>query len=352
MNQFIYPNRFILIVIVPLLISFGQSTAYEGHSDAVKITVENVEQIQVLDSIDLPPINQLAWASDENRLAIATQDGVWLYNVADGTTKQLGEQEFASDVSFLGTTSRIAVNYNNRSLIFDTETLKLIRQLPSYFDRISHDGRVYAIVNTDSIQLFSTLDDTLLNRIPIKHLQPCEYACRIQDLAFSWDDKSIVFSAGVPEVENGIINIETGKRLSPIQLGIWGLEFDPEGTIIASSVGELGYLSRTVEFTDSTTGQLISTFKIFGGGVIFNSDGGLAVIRGLDDHAPNPDVASGTLHFFDMNSIKSTKNLDASLAIRIDTFSTWITTAQFSPTSKYLALGDKSGNFYLLGLPS
>lgn len=340
-----------LSVIVFLLASFGQTNPYpEVHAATEKISAQNVGELQTLDSEDLASINELAWSDDESRLAIATQDGVWLYNVATGTAEQIGEKEFAGNVSFLGNTTKIAINYNNRAIIFDTDTLSQTRQLSSWFDAISHDGQEYVVVS-DAIQLFSTLDDTLISQIPIQYSGPCDYACTLQDVAFSENDEFMAFSSGVPEVENGIVNLKTGKKLSSIQMGVWGLGFNPEGSIIVSTQGELGYLSRSVVFTDATTGQSIADFKVFGASSpSFTDDGQLVVVSGIDDNAPNPDVASGKLYFFDTDVIKSKTNLDASLAIRTDTFSTWIMAAQFSPHSTYLAIGDKDGNFYLQGL--
>src|SRR5689334_10219813 len=136
-----------LSVIVFLLVSFGQTNPYsEVHAATEKISVQNVGEMQTLDSEDLASIHDLAWSDDESRLAIATQDGVWLYNVATGTAEQVGEKEFAGNVSFLGNTTKIAINYNNRAIIFDTNTLNQIRQLPSQFDGISHDGQEYVVV--------------------------------------------------------------------------------------------------------------------------------------------------------------------------------------------------------------
>jgi hypothetical protein len=50
-----------------------------------------------------------------------------------------------------------------------------------------------------------------------------------------------------------------------------------------------------------------------------------------------------------MDKMQQGENLDESLAIRTDTFSTWITAIQFSLSFKYLAIGDQAGNLYLWG---
>jgi WD40 repeat protein len=346
-------NTVTLVIIFPLLLASRPIDSVEQNSsDLTPISVENVIQLKSLHSASLPPINQLAWSRDEKHLGVATDDGIWLYNVTDGSTERVGEDLIAEDVSFLGDTTQIAVDYIDRAAIFDMNTLNSVRELPRRFNAINHKGDLYATIESDAVYLFSTLNDEQKGQIPINTLQPCDYACVIQDIVFSLDDNYIVLSSAVPEVENAIVNITTGKRLSTIELGMLGLAFNFDGSIIASRAGEPGYLSRSVEFTDSETGKLIATIKISGtySAPAFSSDNRLIAIAGLDNQAPNPEEAAGKLYFFDLDNVRKITNGDASLAIRTDTFDTWITTTQFSPSSRYLAIGDKSGHLYIWGI--
>ncbi len=341
----------IAILVISLSLIFTLRMAFAIES-ATPITVENVAGIRLLHDIELPPINAISWSGDGNSLAVATEDGVWLYNIVDDSLVEIGQRDYADRVSFIGDTSLVAADFDHAAIIFDTATLEPVRELAQGFDALSHDGSLYAVEDSNIIRIFSLDTDELVQEIPVTVDKSCEFSCRIQKIAFSPDGRYIAFSSGVPEVENGIVEIETGQRLASIEMGMQGLVFSADGSILALREAQPGYLSRRVLFTDSSTGHALASIVLYGSGdaPAFSQDDRLLVVGGIDDRAPNPDEALGEVYFFNMEAVLKTGEAYRSQFIHMLSFGGWVTATEFSPDNRYVAVGDDRGRFTIWGI--
>jgi WD40 repeat protein len=321
-----------------------------------EITLDNVDRLVPLATFSTTEIGDVIWSSDGRYLAAAAQDGIWIYHF----------QDLEIQSSFIKTDEPVGITFIPKrtqliagKTIYDAATLAIVKSRPNNLDVISPDGTLYAHAEDHSITLFDSRNNKQIRSIPIPKAN-CEYACYITDMAFSPDNQYLAFSSSVNDVENGIVEISTGKKVPLLLDGAWGLTYSPDGSMIAFSRGSPGRESRAgVQINNSKTGEEIGWLSIYGSfnTPAFSMDGQLLVIGGITDKAPNPDEAYGTLYFFDMSQVLPKVKLTAKDAIRSEDAAGWVNSVAFSPDYHLLATGTAfnygpTGQVIIWGVPT
>lgn len=315
-----------------------------------EVTLENVGQIKELAQLNLAAIYDLDWSS-EGTLAVAVDSGVQLYNQqADGSESAfLSLDEPAWSIAFVPNTPYLIAGQE----IYDVSSLEKIAGLPSAIYAATDDGEIFVVDDSDNVGVFNLGTQELTSVFSIAPPSQCDLFCVVTKIIVSPNKQYLAFSSANPDVYSGIIDLTDERVISPIEVGMSGLSFSPIDTFLVSRVGEQGYLSRGIMFTDIETGEHIGELQGYGdySSPIFNRDGSLLVASGLDDSAPNPDEAFSFVAFFDVADPLTSHTGDWDTAIHTEHFLNQIVDVPFSPDFRALAVGDSGGNLYILGVP-
>ncbi len=353
---------FLFICLVTRTFTFGRESRLELPESLEEITLDNIDKLLPLITIDLTGVNTLGWSNDGKFLAVIIPEGIWIYTI--------DANNIDSDFIKIDGTSYSRIKFIPKSTqfiagdsIYDAATLTKLRAKPKSYDYISPDGSLYADSEDQAITIKDTETNTLIMRIPLQQNTNCdEYGCGILSVSFSPDNKNIVFSSldlG-EKAETGVLDIATGnKTLFPLYQA-WGLNYSPDGSMIAFSVAMPGREGRQgIQIIDSKTGVKIGFVGISGSNnsPIFSRDGRLIVIGGTNYDAPNLNNAYGTLYFYSLEQFLQNTDLTPKEAIRSEISDGWVNAVAFSPDYRLLATGDTNihvpaGQLIIWGIPT
>lgn len=280
-------------------------------------------------------INDIAYAPDGTKLAVATSIGVWLYDTSTDTELHLlsEEPDYVQAIAFSPDSRTLASGGylpNNVIRLWDADTGKLRGTLDGYEDVLtlafSPDGTTLASSGgwpDHPIQLWDVanrqLRDTLLG-----------HTRWISALLFSVDGKVLV--SGSDDSTVRLWDVHTGALKCILEEhgdDVNAVALSPDGRTLAS-----GSDDGTIQFWDMHIGEMIATLK-----------GDAKFPEGINAIAFSPDgktLASATVEqiwLWDVN----TKQLKAVLEGHTD----FVTTVMFSPDGKTIASASWDWTFRL-----
>jgi WD40 repeat protein len=213
---------------------------------------------------------------------------------------------------------------------------------------INHDGSIYAIGGLDAVTAYDLQSGEQLNEFTVEQYKECEFACPIHALAFSPDNNLLVFASAVSEVESAIVDLNTGEKTTPADVGTWELIFSPDNRLIASATGAPGYIPDRLLLTDANTGEAVAVVELYVSSIAFSRSGELLAVGVYDDDAPNPDEATGLIYFFEIDQLVANRDLQPVMTLSTVRPPSAIA---FSTDDKVIAIGD-AGKLLLWGVAS
>lgn len=325
-------------------------TATPDSMELAEITRENISRIQELTSLKMNgKIEAIAWSPTANELAIAVDNSVWIYVIQPSASisEHFQTDHNVSSLEYIPNSPYLAIDNS----VYKIPDFRPAYTLPASIYALSTNGK-YASVVKGKIVIFDYSGQALSTFSPILP-SGCDYYCNISDLEFSSDGQYLAFSSANPELYSGRIDTSDGSFLVPIEVGYAGLSAQPLGHVIASRIGQPGYLSQAILFSDIETGVAKARLNIYGeySKPIFNKDGSLVAISIIDNMAPNIDEATNSIAFFDMEQVLKNKSLASSAAIYTDPVEQKITDIAYSSDFRFLAVATSSGTIHILDIP-
>lgn len=322
-----------------------------------EITLENINRLEPLITIELTGVFDLAWSSDGAFLAVSVSEGVWIYAIQGKEIEShfIKTDELAYSITFIPQSFEFILG----DYIYDADTLDVLKIAPEAVDYLSQDGTLYATRNASSITISDFETNEVIHNVPLS-IHSCDYGCGLLDVAFSPDDEYLAFSSQDELSDSGIIEVATGeKTLFPLQLA-WSMNYSPDGSMIAFSDAQMGYDGRRgIQIINSMTGEKIGFGRVPGANnsPVFSRDGRLVVVGGTNYTAPNMNNAYGTLYFFSIDQFIENKELEPQDAIRSEISDGWVNGVAFSPDYHLLATGDANihhpdGELIIWGVPT
>ncbi len=233
-------------------------------------------------------INDIAYSPDGTKLAVAADNGIWLYDAQTG-------QELVQCVGHIGKVLNIAFRP-------DGNTLASVG--------IGHDG---------TIRIWDVHTG--------KNLQTFKY--QAWDVAFSPDGKTIVCGGSSHKVY--LLDADTGKLIRTFtghkgyDYHVLNVAFSPDGKTIAGMGGH----SKTVILWDANTGKLLRTFT-------GQTKGGRNLRPSLLTFSPDGKmIASGDAPHISLWDVHTGKRLQAITVTR----AFYKVSSVFSPDGKMIVLG-------------
>lgn len=317
------------------------------------ITLENINDLTVLDHFDMPkPVVEVAWFPNQNdKMLVSTTESLFTLDVSRHNFDALLEG-YMESLRFIADTSQIAM-WDKSELVITVYDLKRSIPVKNIFvsgtTTINDTGTLYASGGIDAVEVYDLQMGQLVREFPVTQYSPCDYACPIHGLAFSPNSNALVFASAVPEVESAMVNIETGQKIAPFELGSYDLVFNNDGSLLASTSAEPGYLADKFLLTDTTTGKAIVERQMYVSSIGFDQSRTIIAIGAFNENSPNPDEATGYIYFFDVNALMADANVKP--IMMLDTAHP-PSAIKFSDDDQLIAIGYDNGNLNLWGVPS
>lgn len=343
-------NRVFIVYIMYCMLVYIQTKdgSLSKRANLTEITSDNVQELVLVASFDQASITDLTWSNDGEKLLLGMIDGVGILDVSTYKIQQLeAVTGNVQGVAFLNDTHNAVLQFPSSILIYDIDASRTIKQINTrnIIKAISHDGSMYAMITLQDSDLGVEGESIIVQRIDAREIlreipvdlieQPCTFACPV-NVAFSEDASMLVFAAQVPEVESGIVDLQTGEKLSTNTIGTEGLTFNHDNSIIASLAATPGYIPETLILTDSVSAEIIAQVGLYAtSSPNFDYTGHLLAVGAYDTNSPNPDEATGLLYIFRV--INSLNNGEVQQLHKL-TFITPISEVKFSPDNRLLAV--------------
>ncbi|GAB5494358.1 MAG: hypothetical protein Phog2KO_45730 [Phototrophicaceae bacterium] len=270
---------FIVLLTINLLI-IAQEDDSQSYifSNSEIIMASNVDQLQNIAQFDIEGIiKKLQWI-DETHLYIETYSENWILDLAS--------QELLSTdpVNFLDEDIDLYA-------VTDME--------------VEND-----IVVSETIAVFSSHNDDMIIEIPVSlYEQGCDYACSVSTL-FNSQYSQLVYTAQVSGIESAFVDLETGQKISLPRNGYFDTSYSYDGSILATFVGDAGYLPRLFYIFDTETGNLLREIQVTGSEFAFDNNDEIIAIGRYDDTAPNSNESIGIVDIYDMNELGNENNIE------------------------------------------
>ena len=201
-------------------------------------------------------INEIAYAPNGNKLAIASSIGIWIYDAHTLKALRLliGHTSSVESVSFSPDGKTIATGSSDDTVrLWDTATGRHLKTLTGHTSSVesvsfSPDGKTIATGSSDdTVRLWDTATGRHLKTL-IGHTGS------VESVSFSPNGKTIATGGGSWDKTVRLWDANTGQHLKTLighTRAIYSVSFSPDGRTIASC----GSWDKTVRLWDTATGQ-------------------------------------------------------------------------------------------------
>lgn len=352
-------RRDLCLIFVLICLPFVVGTQAIDEPNLEVITAQNVDRLTRLETFQIPNVTGLDWSADSEQLVIRSYDGIWLLDLREKQLQSinLDESIVVYDVEFAEDANRIIVSDGSGLSLYDLETLEIERIISPADDICVVNDSVTLcaaidvewdsendIVTAQTIRIYELLDRTLLFEIPVMLYEGfCFHACNV-GVNFSPDNSQFAFTAAVPEVESAFVNLETGDRQLMPRIGHWGITYSSDGSLIASTPGQPGYVADSLIVISTETGEIVAQADLYASSSPdFSYSNEMVAIGVYNNDAPNLDEAAGFIYFFRVGD-------DEFRQIEKLSFGRPPTAIKFSSNGKILAVSDGNGRLSLWGV--
>ena len=243
-------------------------------------------------------IGEVAFSPDGHRFAIASDIGIWLYDVA--TSRELalltGHTRGINAVAFSPNSTKLASgSYDNTVKLWDVATGENIATLEG------HTSWIYSVAfSSDGTKIASGSRDNTVKLWDVatgENIATLEgHTDDVNTIAFSSDG---TLASGSDDLTVKLWDVATGENIATLE-GHWdqisSVVFSPDGKILASGGADNG----TLKLWDVATGENIASYRyvipFFGGddihSIVFSSDGATFVVA-TSNYVKLWDVVTG-----------------------------------------------------------
>ena len=281
-------------------------------------------------------VNSVSFSPDGKTLVTTSGGAVHLWDVSEGTLRDIFQHGRSLSVSFSPDGKIVASGSSDGAVrLWDVSEGTLRNTLEGHADEVnsvsfSPDGKTLASGSSDeTVRLWDVSEGTLRNTLE-------GHAGEVNSVSFSPDGKTLASGSSDETVRLWDVSEGTRLRTLPICASVNSVSFSPDGKTLANG-HDSGYWKEDIHLWDVATGTFLRALEIPGpdysyfdvNSVSFSPNGKILASASDDGPVHLWDVATGTLrhtfegHFSDVKSVS------------------------FSPDGKTLASGSHAGQTLL-----